>query len=136
MGDVELSRGRKAVGDGGEVEVIGGEEGGGALGGEKTVVVVLGVDEGDVEAMGVDELGKVEHGGYMALCWEWDTYCMGFLCLCFHLCVGLVMGYRIHMVLFMKVLGEPLVELDSFVFSSPQTCFPCLYESIILLKGP
>ena len=32
-------------------------------------MIVLGVDEGDVEAIGVDELGEVEHGGYVSLCW-------------------------------------------------------------------
>lgn len=97
MSGVELGRGRETVGDGGEIEVIGGEGINGALGGEETFVAVLGVDEGDVEATGVDELGEVEHGGYMALCWEWDAYCMRFLCMCLelgiHVCVANLVEY-------------------------------------------
>ena len=72
-----------------------------------TAVTVLGVDEGDVEAIGVDELGEVEHGGYVSLCWEWDAHCMGLLCLCLNLGTHYflllrLMEHAIHMVIFIE----------------------------------
>lgn len=42
-------------------------------------MVVVGVDEGDVEACGMEEFGQLEHGDYVALCWKWYTYYVGFL---------------------------------------------------------
>ena len=50
-------RGRKAIGDGFEAEGGKAIEGGGAPRPQQPAVVVLGVDKGDVEASGVEELG-------------------------------------------------------------------------------
>lgn len=37
-------------------------------------MVELGVDKGDVEASVMEELGQLQHGADMALCWVWDAY--------------------------------------------------------------
>lgn len=79
----------EAVGYGDEPEVVEAVEGVGASGSEEAVVVVVRVDEGDVEAFGVEELGEVDHGSNVALCWLGDDHSMrpgfssrihGFLC--------------------------------------------------------
>lgn len=59
--------GGQAVGDGLEAEVVEALDGVGAAGGYEAAVVVLGVDEGDVEALGVEELGQGEDGSDVAL---------------------------------------------------------------------
>ena len=51
--------GREAVRDGAEPEGREAVEGGGAAGPQEAVVVVLGVDEGDVEALAVEDLGQL-----------------------------------------------------------------------------
>lgn len=56
LGGIEV-RGRHAVGDGLEPEIGEALDGGGALGADETGVVELSVDEGDVEASGMEELG-------------------------------------------------------------------------------
>lgn len=60
---------REAIGDGNKVEVgVVGEEGLGGGGVEEAAVVVVGVDEGDMEAAGeAEELGEGEHGLDVAL---------------------------------------------------------------------
>lgn len=37
-------------------------------------MVELSVDKGDVEASEMEELGQLQHGADMALCWVWDAY--------------------------------------------------------------
>ncbi|GMN72505.1 hypothetical protein TIFTF001_055629, partial [Ficus carica] len=68
--------GREAVGDVFEPE--GGEavEGVRAAGLEEAVVVVVCVDEGDVEALRVEELGQFQHRVHVALCWERYANCV------------------------------------------------------------
>ena len=41
-------------------------------------MVVFGVDEGDVEAGGMKQLGHCEHRCYVALCWVRHAHRMGF----------------------------------------------------------
>uniref|UniRef100_A0A1D1XXD7 Rhombotin-2 n=1 Tax=Anthurium amnicola TaxID=1678845 RepID=A0A1D1XXD7_9ARAE len=72
-------RGREAIGDGVEAKVREASEGRGAPRLEEAAVVVLGVDEGDVEATGVETKGQVQHGGYVALRWERDANRVGLL---------------------------------------------------------
>lgn len=72
---------REAVRYRDEAEAVEAVEGVGASGVEEAVVVVLRVDKGDVEAFGVEELGKVDHGSDMALCWLGDDHSMR-PCLC------------------------------------------------------
>ena len=75
LGDIlgrVLVRGREAVRDGREAEVREAGHGGGPPGAEEAVVVELGVDEGDEEAAGVEELGELEEGVEVALRRVWD----------------------------------------------------------------
>jgi hypothetical protein len=58
---------RQAVRDGGEAEPREARDGGGAAGADEAAVVVLGVDEGDVEAPAVEDLGKLQHRRDVAL---------------------------------------------------------------------
>jgi hypothetical protein len=58
---------REPVGDDGKAEPRDTIQRGGALGLDHAPVVVLGVDEGDVEAACVEELGQLEHGRDVAL---------------------------------------------------------------------
>jgi hypothetical protein len=53
---------REAVRDGGEAEPREAVQRGGAAGAEEAAVVELGVDEGDVEATVVEDLGELQHG--------------------------------------------------------------------------
>ena len=53
--------------DGGEAEVREARDGAWAAGTDKAPVVVLGVDEGDVEAPRVEDLGQLHHRGGVAL---------------------------------------------------------------------
>lgn len=46
-------------------------------------MVVVGVDEGDMEALKVKELRKFHHGVDVALCWIGDTYGMWLPQFCF-----------------------------------------------------
>lgn len=39
---------------------------------------MLSADESDVEITRVEELGELHHGDRVALCWEGDTYYVGF----------------------------------------------------------
>ena len=64
-------------------------------------MVVVGVDESDVEASGVEELGELDHGGDMALSWLWDDHSMR------------PCGRRIHLILVVLYefdLGEKIGE--------------------------
>lgn len=63
-----------AVRDGGEAE--GGEavKGVGATRAEEAAAVIVGVDEGDVEGAGMEELCDFEHGVHMALGWVGDAH--------------------------------------------------------------
>uniref|UniRef100_J3LYF4 Uncharacterized protein n=1 Tax=Oryza brachyantha TaxID=4533 RepID=J3LYF4_ORYBR len=58
---------RKAVGDGGEAEPREAVQRGGAPGAEEPAMVELGVDEGDVEAPAVEDLGQLQHRRDVAL---------------------------------------------------------------------
>ncbi|EMS63338.1 hypothetical protein TRIUR3_00511 [Triticum urartu] len=66
--DVVVVGRRQAVRDGGEAEARDAGHLGGATGADEVGVVVLGVDEGDVEAAGVEHPGHVEHGDDVPLC--------------------------------------------------------------------
>lgn len=79
LGDVGILRRREAVGDRLEAEGVDAVEGVAAAGVEEAAVVVVGVDEGDVEAVVVEDLGELEHGVYVALSWKWNANCMRFL---------------------------------------------------------
>nr|ACN27943.1 unknown [Zea mays] len=67
--DVVVLRRRQAVGDGGEAEAREAGHGRRPAGPDEARLVVLGVDEGDVEAPGVQQLRHVEHRGDVALRW-------------------------------------------------------------------
>ncbi|WVZ77085.1 hypothetical protein U9M48_024986, partial [Paspalum notatum var. saurae] len=60
-------RRREAVGDGGEAEAGHAVERAGATRAEQAAVVELGVDEGDVEAAPVEQLGQLHHRRHVAL---------------------------------------------------------------------
>lgn len=79
MGGVGVCRQREAIGDGLETEVGEARKGIGALRFEEAAVVVVGVDEGNVEASLMEEEGEFEHGVNVALGWKWDAYCMWLL---------------------------------------------------------
>ena len=65
---------RQAVGDGGEAEARQVRDGLGAPGPDEAAVVVLGVDEGDVEALAVEDLGQLHHRRHVALRRERDAH--------------------------------------------------------------
>jgi hypothetical protein len=66
LGGVGVGR-RQAVRDGGELEVRESVQRAGAAGTEEAAVVELRVDEGDVEAPAVEDLGQLQHGRDMDL---------------------------------------------------------------------
>ena len=72
LGGVGVRRRRHPIGDGLEAEAAAAEGGIGVEGSafEEALVVVFGVDEGDVEALVVEELGEFEHCLDVALYWE------------------------------------------------------------------
>ena len=70
---------RQAVRDGGEAEVPEARDGGGAPGPDEAAVVVLGVDEGDVEAPGVEDRGELQHRRDVALRRERQAHRVGLL---------------------------------------------------------
>jgi hypothetical protein len=65
---------RQPVRDGGEAEAREARDGGGAPGADEAAVVVLGVDEGDVEALAVERLGQLHHWRDVALRRERDAH--------------------------------------------------------------
>ena len=65
---------RQAVRDGGEAEAREARDGLGAPGPDQAAVVVLGVDEGDVEALAVEDLGQLHHRRHVALRRERDAH--------------------------------------------------------------
>jgi hypothetical protein len=67
---------RQAVRDGGEAEPREARDGGGAAGADEAAVVVLGVDEGDAEAPGVEDLGQLQHRRDVALRRERHAHCV------------------------------------------------------------
>ena len=71
LSDLRVRR-REAVGD--RLEPEGGDVGGDGAGVEEAAVVELRVDEGDVEALRVEELGKVHDRLHVALRRERDTH--------------------------------------------------------------
>jgi hypothetical protein len=68
---VDVGRGQP-VGDGLEPEAGGAGDGPGPPRAEEAAVVVLGVDEGDVEAPRVQGLGQLQERGHVALRWVGD----------------------------------------------------------------
>ena len=69
LGGVDVGRGQ-TLRDGGEAEVREAVERAGAAGAEQAAVVELRVDEGDVEAPAVEDLGQLQHRRDVALRWE------------------------------------------------------------------
>ena len=70
---------RQAVRDGGEAERRRRRRearDGGAAGADEAAVVVLGVDEGDAEAPGVEDLGQLQHRRDVALRRERHAHCV------------------------------------------------------------
>jgi hypothetical protein len=70
---------RQAVRDGGEAEPREARDGGGAAGANEAAVVVLGVDEGDAEAPGVEDLCQLQHRRDVALRRERHAHCVRLL---------------------------------------------------------
>lgn len=81
MGGVGVGRRGEAVGDGFELEIGEALDGVRAAGPDEAVVVEFGVDEGDEEAVVMEELGEAENGGYVALSRVWDDDCVWLLLL-------------------------------------------------------
>nr|CAB3484148.1 unnamed protein product [Digitaria exilis] len=73
LGGVGVGAG-EAVVDGGEAEARRAVERVGPPRAEVAAVVELVVDEGDVEATGVEELGELQHRRDVALRWVWDHH--------------------------------------------------------------